>query len=79
MQRKLINVIAKRINPKSVFVKLFEPNNFITLLYVYRAYDKTKNILHIYGVKAEKMLRNAYILYGRGKMFGNKKSAPHKT
>ena len=55
MQKK---VIAKRIKPKSRFVKLFEPNNFITLLHVYGAYGKTKNILHIWCGWEQKMLGN---------------------
>jgi len=40
-------MIAKRIKPKRRFVKLFEQINFVTLLHVYDAYGKTKNILHV--------------------------------
>ena len=47
-------MIAKRIKPKRRFVKLFEQINFVTLLHVYDAYGKTKNILHIYGVDGNK-------------------------
>jgi hypothetical protein len=54
VQRKIKNMIAKRIKPKRRFVKLFEQNNFVTLLHVYDAYGKTKNILHIYGADGNK-------------------------
>ena len=40
-------MIAKKIKPKRRFVKLFEQINFVTLLHVYDAYGKTKNILHV--------------------------------
>ena len=51
-------MIAKRIKPKRRFVKLFEQINFVTLLHVYDAYGKTKNILHIYGADGEKNLQH---------------------
>jgi len=38
-------VIAKSIKPKRQFVKLFEQNNFVTLLHVF--FGKIKNVLHL--------------------------------
>jgi hypothetical protein len=55
VQRKIKNVIVKRIKHKRRFVKLFELNSFVTLLQVYGAYGKTKNILHIYSADGKKL------------------------
>jgi hypothetical protein len=54
VQRKIKHVTAKRIKLKRQFVKLFKQNNFVTLLHVYDAYRKTKNILHIHGADGNK-------------------------
>ena len=55
MQRKIENVIAKRIKHKRQFVKLFKLHHLVTLLHVFGAYGKTKNILHIYGADGKKI------------------------